>query len=88
MALKHGNKTYHQILLDPHRSKLVNKLATETGIRPTAWIRNAVYSELRRKLSASVYKAAKAQDEAIWRESVKRRVEGRLPIKTEENAQP
>jgi len=87
MALKHGNKTYHQILLDPHRSQLVSDLAADKGIRPTAWIRNAVYSELKRQLPLSVYKASEARDEAIWRESVRRRVEGRLPTK-EENAQP
>ena len=77
MALKHGNKTYLQILLDPHRAKLVMERAREKGIRATAWIRDAVYKELERELPASVYKAAQANDEAVWRESVRRRVEGR-----------
>ena len=77
MALRHGNKTYLQILLDPHRAKLVTERAKENGQRATAWIRDAVYKELERQLPASTYKEAQAKDEAVWRESVRRRVEGR-----------
>ena len=77
MALRHGNKTYLQILLDPYRAKLVIDQAKSQGIRATAWIRNAVYKELERELSTSVYKDAEAKDEAVWRESVLRRVQGR-----------
>ena len=86
MALKHGNKTYLQILLDPHRAELVQLKAKEDGIRATAWIRNAVYNELQRQLPSSIYKEAVAKDEAVWRESVRRRVEGRttLPIDPDE----
>tara|TARA_R100000458_G_scaffold21957_1_gene19718 strand:- start:116 stop:373 length:258 start_codon:yes stop_codon:yes gene_type:complete len=85
MALKHGNKTYFQILLDPNRAKLVMDQASLDGVRATAWVRKAVYNELRRQLPSSVYKEARAQDEAVWRESVRKRVEGRSPTK-EENA--
>ena len=77
MALKHGNKTYLQILLAPQRAKLVMEQAKSKGIRATAWIRDAVYKELERQLPASTYKEAQAKDEAVWRESVRRRVEGR-----------
>ena len=33
MALKHGNKNYYQVLIDPHRSKLIEKakLAIDKG---------------------------------------------------------
>ena len=87
MALKHGNKTYLQILLDPHRAKLVMARAQEKGVRATAWIRNAVYKELERELPASTYKEAEAKDEAVWRESVRRRDEGRTNTpEIEENA--
>ena len=57
--------------------------AEKAGIRSTAWIRDAVYSVLERKLPASVYKEAVAQDDASWKASVRRRVEGRT--KTKEN---
>ena len=77
MALRHGNKTYLQLLLDPHRAKLVTERAKENGQRATAWIRDAVYKELERQLPASTYKEAQAKDEAVWRESVRRRVERR-----------
>jgi len=80
MALRHGNKTYLQILLDPHRAKLVMEQAKLKGLRSTAWIREAVYKELERQCSTSTYKEAQAKDEAVWRESVRRRVEGRTTL--------
>ncbi len=82
MALKHGNKTYFQILLDPHRGKLVQEAAEKEGIRATAWIRNAVYNELEMDIPVSIYKEAEAKDEATWRESVRRRVQGRDKYKS------
>ena len=88
MALKHGNKTYLQILLDPHRAKLVMEMAQENKVRATAWIRNAVYKELERQLPASTYKEAEAKDEAVWRQSVRRRVEGRTSTQEEPTDAP
>jgi len=41
MALKHGNKNYYQVLIDPHRSKLIEKAAEKNGIKGTAWVREA-----------------------------------------------
>ena len=78
MAIRHGNKTYMQILLDPHRAKLLLDLAEQTSTRPTAWIRNAVYKALEREYPAAIYNEAVAKDEAAWRASVRKRVEGRI----------
>jgi|TARA_E500000318_G_C3538144_1_gene203515 hypothetical protein len=77
MAIRHGNKTYMQILLDPHRAALLADLAKQQGVRSTAWIRDAVYAALEKALPSSVYQEALAKDQASWRESVRRRVEGR-----------
>ena len=77
MAQIHGRKAYFQVLLDPHRAALIEAEAEKAGIRSTAWIREAVYSVLERKLPASIYKEAVAQDDASWKASVRRRVEGR-----------
>ena len=52
-------------------------LAEKTSTRPTAWIRDAVYKALEREYPAAVYNEAVAQDEAAWRASVRKRVEGR-----------
>ena len=41
MALKHGNKNYYQVLIDPHRSKLIEKAAEKKGMKGTAWVRKA-----------------------------------------------
>ena len=79
MALRHGNKTYLQILLDPNRAQLVMDQAQAENIRATAWVRNLIYKELEKQLPSSVYKEAVAQDEASWRKSIRNRIEGRLP---------
>lgn len=78
MAIRHGNKTYMQILLDPHRAELLLNLAEQLSTRPTAWIRNAVYKALEREYPAAIYNEAVAKDEAAWRASVRKRVEGRI----------
>ena len=46
MALKHGNKTYMQLLLDPNRADLVATEAEKEGIRPSAWVRKVIYTKL------------------------------------------
>ena len=77
MALKHGNKNYYQVLIDPHRSKLIEKAAEKKGMKGTAWVRKAAYSQLEREFSSAEYKIAEAKDELLWRESVQRRIDGR-----------
>ena len=77
MAGVHGSRVYYQVLLQPNRSELVNDLAKEAGVKATEMIRRMVYSYLERELPASVYKQAFAADEAVWRQSVRNRVEGR-----------
>ena len=75
MAIKHGNKTYLQILLDPNRAELLSNLAKGIGVRPTAWIRDVVYKELERCVPSSAYQKALDADRQVWDTSVKRRVE-------------
>lgn len=83
MAIRHGNKTYLQILLDPHRAELLKEVSQTQGMRATAWIRNAVYKVLESQVPPQVYKEAAAKDEAAWQASVRRRVEGRMKSKKE-----
>ena len=77
MALKHGNKSYYQVLIAPNSAELIEKLADKEGMRGTAWVRKVAYEELQRKFSSSEYKIAEAKDELMWRQSVQRRIEGR-----------
>ena len=77
MALKHGNKSYYQVLIDPNRAELIEKAADKQGMRGTAWVRKVAYEALEREYSSSEYKIAEAKDELMWRESVQRRIEGR-----------
>lgn len=84
MPLQHGSKLYCQLLLDPHRYKLAEKLAAEQNKKVTGLLREMVYQALEEALPSTEYKAAEAADEAAWRESVKRRVEGRMRSRQEE----
>lgn len=80
MPLKHGSKIYCQLLLDTNRYKLAEKLAEERGVRVTGMLREFVYSALS-QIQPQDYDSAKAADEEVWKESVQRRVEGRLRSK-------
>ena len=84
MPLRHGSKIYCQLLLDANRYKLAEQLAAAEGKKVTGMLREMVYAALEKALPASEYKAALAADEAVWRESVKKRVEGRLRSKQEQ----
>ena len=64
-------------MIDPHRSKLIEKAAEKEGMKGTAWVRKAAYSQLEREFSSAEYKIAEAKDELLWRESVQRRIDGR-----------
>ena len=81
MATTHGRKAYFQLLLDPNRAELAENLAKEEGVRTTEWLRRVVYKALERNLPSSVYAEAEAQDHAAWRQSVRRRIEGRTSKK-------
>lgn len=87
MGIKHGNKHYLQILLDPNRAELLLELAEESGMRATAYTREAIYQHLLRKLPASVYNEAEAKDKLAWSESVRRRVKGRMDAKSERTSE-
>ena len=77
MATKHGNKVYIQLLLDPARASLLQKLADEKGLKLSAIARDAVYSWIGSHTESTVFEAAEAQDHAQWRESVQKRLDGR-----------
>ena len=64
-------------MIDPHRSKLIEQAAEKKGMKGTAWVRKAAYSQLEREFSSAEYKIAEAKDELLWRESVQRRIDGR-----------
>ena len=81
MAIRHGNKTYMQILLDPNRAELLTNLAKGFGVRPTGWIRDVIYKELERCVPAEAYQAALERDRQAWKDSIQRRVDGRMRSK-------
>ena len=66
-----------QILLDPNRAELLMALADDQKVRPTAWIRDVIYKQLELCVSSDAYKTAFEADQEMWKESIRRRVEGR-----------
>jgi|TARA_Y100000592_G_scaffold74664_1_gene116484 hypothetical protein len=83
MAIRHGNKTYMQILLDPNRAELLANLADGLKVRPTGWIRDVIYKELERCVPSDAYAAALEKDKQAWQDSIQRRVEGRMRSRKE-----
>ncbi len=81
MPLNHGNKFYCQLLIDPNRYKLAEKLAEQESKKVTAFLRELVYAGL--ALRSGEYKSAQEADEQAWKESVRRRVEGRMRSRQE-----
>ena len=81
MAIRHGNKTYLQILLDPNRAELLLDLAKAQKVRPTAWIRDVIYKQLELCVPADEYSKALEADQVAWQESIERRVKGRARLK-------
>ena len=79
-------ESYFQLLLDRNRAELLQELAGEQGVRATALARDAIYAHLETVLPSSTYNEAKAKDEALWRESVRKRLTaGRRPPERKAN---
>ena len=69
-----GNKRCYQVLLDPNRSILLDRLSEESGKKATALIRDAVYRLLRSKTPPLDYETALLKDESLWTDAVRTRV--------------
>jgi len=78
MPVRQGGKYYAQVLLDLNRYQLLEELAEAEGKKVTALIREFTYQALEQRVAPSAYKAAETADTALWAESVRRRVQGRL----------
>ena len=77
MSTRHGNKFYYQLLLDPFRGHLIDKMAAKSNIRATALLREVIYDFLQRNLPSNVYEEAVRRDMETWSQSVQNRVAGR-----------
>ena len=85
MPFAHGQKVNLQLLLDRNRFELLEQLAKGESLRVTALARNAIYAYLEKAVSVADYKAAKAADDALWADSVKRRVQARKKPQAEQD---
>ena len=76
MSLRHGNKRYYQLLLDPNRASMLQRTAEDLGKRETEMIREIVYTWLYQH-HPEWYEEEKGKDDVLWRQSVRNRVKGR-----------
>lgn len=77
MTKWHGNKVHYQVLLDPHRAELLEKMAEEQGVRTSGLLRDVAYSALRRAYGAAAYGVAEAEDMTLRKQSIRNQVSGR-----------
>jgi UDP-N-acetylglucosamine transferase subunit ALG13 len=85
MPIQHGSKFYCQLLIDPHRYKLAEKLAELRDVKVTALLRDLVYEGLESAFP-SEYGPALANDEEAWRDIIKRRVDGRMRSRSKQDS--
>lgn len=73
----HGQKRYLQVLLDPARAALLDKLAEAKEMRSTALAREYVYAALEQSVPPEAYQAALEEDAQLRAEGIARQVQGR-----------
>ena len=76
MSIKHGNKRYFQLLLDPYKAAILEKEAKRRGQRPTALMRDLLFKAAE-DIDPEGFPAANHSDRLLWEESVKNRIKGR-----------
>lgn len=76
MASNHGNKKYYQLLIDPARAELLERMAAKNGLRATQFMREMIYTSLK-QIVREDYEEAAQKDKAQWQRSVQNRVDGR-----------
>ena len=77
MAINHGNKRCFQVLLDPHRSQLLEEVAASQGVRATALIRDLLYEWVERTSDEEKFEHALVNDKLLWEQTVQKRLDGR-----------
>lgn len=73
----HGQKRYLQLLLDPARAALLDRIAEAKQVRTSAYVRELVYEALERLVPPEAYDKALAEDAALRAASVQRQLAGR-----------
>ena len=81
MPKGHGTRKSIQVLVPQNRAKLFKQEMEAMGTKPSAWIRDVIYSYLENSLPAEIYEEAKEKDDSDWRQSVDNRLQGRAMSK-------
>jgi len=66
----HGNKRRFQVLLDPNRAKLFDRLAEQDSLKTSAFLRNRLYEALESLVPRATYQKAQQADAALRAEAI------------------
>lgn len=82
----HGAKRHYQVLIDPARAALLDRVAEKEGKRTTALIRDLLHDFLRGVYTKAEYQEAVDADQANRANAVRRQTEGRIRARKAEGA--
>lgn len=66
-------KIRYQVLLDPHRASLFEKIAEQEGLRTTALLRQCLYTYLENSVGKQTYDVAVEKDAEVRRKWVEQK---------------
>lgn len=82
----HGAKRHYQVLIDPARADLLDRVAEKEGKRTTALIRDLLHDFLQGVYTKAEYQKALDADQDTRTRAVRRQTEGRLRARKTESA--
>ena len=82
----HGAKRHYQVLIDPARADLLDRVAEKEGKRTTALIRDLLHDFLQGMYTKAEYQKALDADQDTRARAVRRQTEGRLRARKTESA--
>ena len=82
----HGAKRHYQVLIDPARADLLDRVAGKEGKRTTALIRDLLHEFLQGVYTKAEYQEALDADQATRADAVRRQTDGRLRARQTESA--
>lgn len=81
MATRHGIKYFLKVLMVNAKYELLLQCTEERGVRTTALAGDDVYKGLSNNVGPEFFQAANLIDDAIWKQTVRKRVKGRMKNK-------
>jgi hypothetical protein len=81
----HGAKRHYQVLIDPARADLLDRVAVKEGKRTTALIRDLLHEFLQGVYTNAEYQEALDADQTTRADAVRRQTDGRIRARKTES---